>query len=368
MHDQPTNYVVMSLHINLHHHMWHTCFLRRSLSLPSARVFEKKVQMHYLLLILGLATLVVTGDLLVRGAVGLSTRMGIPPLVIGLTVVAFGTSAPELVVSLSAAAEGAPGLSIGNVVGSNITNILFVLGVPALFFAIDCKQTGLRRSTTFMVMITVLLIVLSLDQTISFADGLLLVALLVAYLVYNGVEANRMRKKGQAIEDIIEEIDDAPDDTRKITIYLLIGIIGLPLGGKLTTDSALAIAAVMGVAESTVGLTIVALGTSLPEFAAGMAAALRRQSAVAIGNAVGSNIFNILSIVGVTSMIIPLHVDTNFLTFDYWVMLLVSAALLPIVYMHRSIGKFEGLIMAALYLMYLFFVFQVGHSAIEGSI
>lgn len=324
--------------------------------------------MPYLLLILGLATLVVTGDLLVRGAVGLSNRMGIPPLVIGLTVVAFGTSAPELVVSLSAAAEGAPGLSIGNVVGSNITNILFVLGVPALFFSIDCKQTGLRRSTAFMVFVSVLLIILSLDQIISFSDGLILLVLLAGYLIYNGIEANRMRKKGQAIEEIVEEINDAPDDTRKITIYLLIGIIGLPLGGKLTTDSALDIARMMGVAESAVGLSIVALGTSLPEFAAGMAAALRKQSAVAIGNAVGSNIFNILSIIGVTSMIIPLKVDTNFLTFDYWVMLLVTLGLVPIVFMHRSIGKREGLVMATFYIIYLFIVFNVGHGVVEGSV
>lgn len=324
--------------------------------------------MPYLLLILGLATLVVTGDLLVRGAVGLSNRMGIPPLVIGLTVVAFGTSAPELVVSLSAAAEGAPGLSIGNVVGSNITNILFVLGVPALFFSIDCKQTGLRRSTAFMVFVSVLLIILSLDQIISFSDGLILLVLLAGYLIYNGIEANRMRKKGQAIEEIVEEINDAPDDTRKITIYLLIGIIGLPLGGKLTTDSALDIARMMGVAESAVGLSIVALGTSLPEFAAGMAAALRKQSAVAIGNAVGSNIFNILSIIGVTSMIIPLKVDTNFLTFDYWVMLLVTLGLVPIVFMHRSIGRREGLVMATFYVIYLFIVFNVGHGVVEGSV
>ncbi|MFT6658463.1 calcium/sodium antiporter [Maritalea sp.] len=324
--------------------------------------------MPYLLLILGLATLVVTGDLLVRGAVGLSNRMGIPPLVIGLTVVAFGTSAPELVVSLSAAAEGASGLSIGNVVGSNITNILFVLGVPALFFSIDCKQTGLRRSTAFMVFVSVLLIVLSLDQIISFSDGLILLVLLAGYLIYNGIEANRMRKKGQAIEEIVEEINDAPDDTRKITIYLLIGIIGLPLGGKLTTDSALDIARMMGVAESAVGLSIVALGTSLPEFAAGMAAALRKQSAVAIGNAVGSNIFNILSIIGVTSMIIPLKVDTNFLTFDYWVMLLVTLGLVPIVFMHRSIGRREGLVMATFYVIYLFIVFNVGHGVVEGSV
>ncbi len=323
--------------------------------------------MPYLLLALGLATLVVTGDLLVRGAVGLSNRMGIPPLVIGLTVVAFGTSAPELVVSLSAASEGAPGLSIGNVVGSNITNILFVLGVPALFFSIDCKQTGLRRSATFMVLVSVLLIVLSFDQIISFTDGLLLVSLLAAYLIYNGFEAMRMRKKGQAIEEIVEEIDDAPDDTRKITIYLIIGIIGLPLGGKLTTDSALDIASMLGIAESAVGLSIVALGTSLPEFAAGMAAALRRQSAVAIGSAVGSNIFNVLSIIGVTSMIIPLHVEENFLAFDYWVMLLVSLALLPLIFMHRNIGRLEGTVMTVLYIVYLFVVFEVGHELLNGS-
>ncbi len=322
--------------------------------------------MPYFLLILGLATLVVTGDLLVRGAVGVSNRMGIPPLVIGLTVVAFGTSAPELVVSISAALDGASGLAIGNVVGSNITNILLVLGFPALFFALDCKQTGLRRSTSFMIMVSVLLIILSIDGVIDAGDGLIFLGLLAGYLIYNGFEANKMRKRGQNIEELMEEIDDAPEDPKKIALYLIIGIIGLPLGGKLTTDSALDIAAIMGIADSAVGLTIVALGTSLPEFAAGMAAALRRQSAVAIGNAVGSNIFNILSILGITSLIVPLKVAPNFMAFDYWVMLFIAIGLAPIVFMHRSIGKIEGGVMSVAYIVYLVVVFQIGHQLAEG--
>ncbi|MCF4099048.1 calcium/sodium antiporter [Maritalea mediterranea] len=322
--------------------------------------------MPYFLLILGLATLVVTGDLLVRGAVGVSNRMGIPPLVIGLTVVAFGTSAPELVVSISAALDGASGLSIGNVVGSNITNILLVLGFPALFFTIDCKQTGLRRSTSFMIIVSVLLIILSIDGVINHVDGLIFLGLLAGYLLYNGFEANKMRKRGQNIEELMEEIEDAPEDPKKIAIYLIIGIIGLPLGGKLTTDSALDIAAIWGVADSAVGLTIVALGTSLPELAAGMAAALRRHSAVAIGNAVGSNIFNILSILGITSLIVPLKVAPNFMAFDYWVMLFIAIALAPIVFMHRAIGKIEGGVMTIAYLVYLVVVFQIGHELAEG--
>ncbi len=292
--------------------------------------------------------------------------MGIPPLVIGLTVVAFGTSAPELVVSISAALDGASGLSIGNVVGSNITNILLVLGFPALFFAIDCKQTGLRRSATFMIIVSALLIVLSLDGVINHVDGLIFLGLLAGYLVYSGVEANRMRKRGQNIDELMEEIDDAPDDLKKIIIYLIIGTIGLPLGGKLTTDSALDIAAIWNVADSAVGLTIVALGTSLPELAAGMSAALRRQSAVAIGNAVGSNIFNILSILGITSLIVPLQVAPNFIAFDYWVMLFIAIGLAPIVFMHRSIGKIEGGVMSVAYLVYLVVVFQIGHELAEG--
>ncbi len=175
-----------------------------------------------------------------------------------------------------------------------------------------------------------------------------------------------MRKRGQNIDELMEEIDDAPDDLKKIIIYLIIGTIGLPLGGKLTTDSALDIAAIWNVADSAVGLTIVALGTSLPELAAGMSAALRRQSAVAIGNAVGSNIFNILSILGITSLIVPLQVAPNFIAFDYWVMLFIAIGLAPIVFMHRSIGKIEGGVMSVAYLVYLVVVFQIGHELAEG--
>ncbi|WP_029040642.1 calcium/sodium antiporter [Cucumibacter marinus] len=322
--------------------------------------------MIYVLLLVGLTVLILAGDLLVRGAVGLSKRVGIPPLVIGLTIVAMGTSAPELVVSLDAAQKGAAGLALGNVVGSNITNVLFVLGVPALFCAIDCRQNGIRRSTLFMIAISVILIGLSLDGSLSAMDGVVLLAFLAIFVGYSFHHARRDMKNRDAAE-AFEELEEAPDDTKRIVLFLVAGLIGLPLGAKLTTDNALAIAATWQVADSAVGLTIVALGTSLPEFAAGMAAAMRRQHAVAIGNVVGSNIFNILFILGLIVTFFPLSVPENFLRFDFWVMLATSALLLPLVLMGRKIGRIEGAVMTVAYLGYVYFVYHMNMVTIPGA-
>lgn len=317
--------------------------------------------MAYFILFAGLVALGVGGDLLVRGAVGISNRLRIMPLLVGLTVVSLCTSAPEFVVSIDAALAGAPGLALGNVVGSNTANVLVVLGLPALFATIRAGQDGLRRSFVFMIVVCLTLIGVSLDGTIGRIDGAILAALLAFFLAYSvWTGAN-----GQA-----RATDQAADSGGRtgiggLLLFVAIGAVALALGGRLAIDSAVEIAHRWHVADSAVGLTILALGTSLPELAAGIAAARRGQHAVVIGNVVGSNIMNILFILGAVSLIAPLDVAPSFLARDYWVMLAAAAALVPIVFFGRNIGRMSGAAMTAAYVAYALFVFQL--SAAPGA-
>lgn len=313
--------------------------------------------MATLTLIAGLILLVLAGDALVRGAVAAAQRFHIPPLIIGLTIVAFGTSAPELVVSIEAASKGAPGLAIGNVVGSNLTNILLVLGLPAVVAPIVLSSDGIRRSVVFMSAMSLLMLAFAMDGFISRFEGVVLFALLVTYLVYSGVVASRARKANIVGLDL-DELEDAPLSTLKMVLFIIFGVIGLGLGGKLTTDGALGLARQFGVADTVVGLTIVALGTSLPELATSIAAAFRKQTGVVIGNIVGSNIFNILGILGITAMIIPLDVSPTILSFDIWVMLAATAALLPIAFLTRRVNRIEGAVMTLAYIAFIVSAFR----------
>lgn len=319
--------------------------------------------MSILVLLAGLALLIFAGDALVNGSVATARRMHIPPIVIGLTVVAFGTSAPELIVSLEAALANAPGLAIGNVVGSNISNSLLVLGLPAIFAPIILVEAGIRRSSVFMIAITLVLMGFSWDGTIGRGEGLILFTLLILYLTYSGIMASSARNsslRAAAASELPPE-DQLP--VAKILGLLAFGIIGLGLGGKLTTVGALGVAAMFGLSDSTVGLTIVALGTSLPELAAGLAAAFRRQTGVVIGNVIGSNIFNILGILGITSMIVPLKVAPSILHVDIWVMLAATIAIVPIAFTTRRINRIEGSFMTAAYITYALVVIVTGMAA-----
>lgn len=313
-------------------------------------------------LIAGLVLLVLAGDALVRGAVAAAQRFHIPPLIIGLTVVAFGTSAPELVVSIEAAMRGAPGLAIGNVVGSNLTNILLVLGLPAIIAPILLSGDGIRRSVVFVAAISLLFMAFGMDGMITRIDGFILFALLVTYLTYSGVMASRARKANIVGLDL-DELEEAPLSTFKTVLFILFGVVGLGLGGKLTTDGALGLAREFGVADTVVGLTIVALGTSLPELATSVAAAFRKQTGVVIGNIIGSNIFNLLGIAGITAMIIPLGVSPTIMSFDIWVMLAATAALLPIAFLTRRVNRIEGCLLTAAYIGYIVMVFRQGIAA-----
>jgi len=312
-----------------------------------------------LFFIAGLVLLVLSGDVLVRGAVAIAQRLHVPSIIVGLTIISMGTSAPELFVSLQAALNGAPDLAVGNAVGSNIANALLVLGLPALVAPIYFVEPGARRSVVFMITITTIVLILALDGIISSFDGWILIALFAVYLAYSFAITQRARNASR-LAAIESEIDPGAVDNLSLFIsigFLLFGIIGLGIGAKLTVDGALGIALAFGIGQTLVGTTIVALGTTLPEIAATMAAAMRHHSGVAIGNVIGSNIFNLLAILGLTSTIVPLPVDHQILRFDLWVMLATSALLIPMAFMRRPFKRKIGTLLTLAYLTYLYVSF-----------
>lgn len=310
-----------------------------------------------LLALLGLGLLVVAGDLLVRGAVNLSLRIGIPALIVSLTIVAFGTSAPELLVSIDAVLSGAPGLALGNVVGSNIANILLVLGMPAIISGLHTSRIDTRRSYLMMMGGTLLFIALAQLGTYGRLAGLILLGALglTLYDQFRDARAHRAETKA-AREDAPLEGVNPHMRMWKIVAFLIAGIVGLPLGARLLVENASVIATAFGVSDAVIGLTLVAIGTSAPELATTVAAAFRRQADVALGNVIGSNIFNLLGIVGITALVAPVPVDDQIARFDLWVMLATSALLAPFVLRRRDIGRLWGFGLTGGYLIYLWLV------------
>ncbi|MBF9030685.1 calcium/sodium antiporter [Rhodobacterales bacterium HKCCE3408] len=313
---------------------------------------------HFLYAGLGLLILLLAGDVLVRGAVNLSLRLGIPALIVSLTVVAFGTSAPELLISVRAVLEGFPGLALGNVVGSNTANVLLVLGIPAIISCIYPPESDTRRSYLFMMAASFLFVGLAMTGIIAFWQGLILIAALAFILFDQGREA-MSHAADNAAEETLEEADPEMP-WWKIALFVGLGLIGLPVGADLLVDSSIVIARTFGVSETAIGLTLVAVGTSLPELATTVMAAIRRHSEVAIGNVIGSNIFNLLAIIGITAIIGPIPVDPNFLTFDLWVMLAASAILGPFVFLRWRMGRRVGLALTALYAIYVWMILHSG--------
>lgn len=301
-------------------------------------------------LIAGLVLLTVAGDALVRGGVAIARRFGVPEIVVGLTIISMGTSAPEMFVSLEAALAGSSGLAIGNAVGSNIANILIVLGLPALFTAVMMVEPGIRRSVCFMTAITLVFIALIVDGFLSRADGVILLVLLAVYLLYS-VHAAR---KGRAVAPQIDHEAAGTMTVPRALIFLALGLGGLFFGGQLTVDGALGIARMFGLADTAVGTTIVALGTTLPELAATLAAGLRGSAGVAIGNIIGSNVFNILGILGLVSLVTPMEVDPRLFGFDVWVMLAASVLLLAFAFARKPIGMQAGALLCVAYIGYLY--------------
>jgi cation:H+ antiporter len=305
-------------------------------------------------LILGLVILLLAGDALVKGAVNLSLRLGVPALIVSLTIVAFGTSAPELLISISAVLDGVPGIALGNVVGSNTANILLVLGIPALLATMHTSECQTHKNYNFMIAASILFIALAFRGVFDWIAALVLLAALAFMLLEAFREAGAHRTAGK--DDTEEEEPEGADPdmpTWKIGIFLVLGMIGLPLGAELLVSNATVIAKEWGVTDTVIGLTVVAIGTSLPELATTVMAALRRQADVALGNVIGSNMFNLLAIIGVASLVGPIPVDPQFLRFDLWVMLGASLLLIPFVFLRRDITRIWGILLTALYVVYL---------------
>lgn len=318
--------------------------------------------MMYLSIVSGFVILLFCGDLLVRGAVSLALKLGIPSILIGLTVVAFGTSAPELVVSIRAALSNASGIAIGNVVGSNIANVLFVLGLPAMIYPTVCDQMSVRRNTIFMVGATVIFIALCLFGTLAFWQGLTLFLMVLLFLGYVATHA-ASSANGAGMESIESEFElpdgdsGLPPNGWMIALFLIVGIFGLPLGAHFVVDGGTEIAKTFGVSNSAIGLSLIAFGTSLPELATTMIAAFRKHPDVAVGNVLGSNLFNILGIMGITAMVAPIAVPDAFIWFDLWVMLIAALLVVPFAMSKGTITRSAGFFFVVAYIAYLYFLF-----------
>jgi cation:H+ antiporter len=302
----------------------------------------------------GFYLLTVAADWLVTGASSLAKRIGVSSLVIGLTVVAFGTSMPELVVSVDASLAGNPGIAVGNVVGSNIFNIALILGIAALIQPIACSKTVIRRDVPVMIAVAGLFWYLSQDRLISRAESIGLFCLLVIYTIYSYYKA---RKEPQP-EDNADTQTETPTTLRAELGLIVTGFIAMIAGSKLLLQGSVALAKAGGVSDEVIGLTLIAAGTSLPELATSVVAAMKGQSDIAVGNVVGSNIFNILGILGVAGVILPLKVSDHMAQLDCPLMFVISLGCLPIMRSDLKITRLEGIVLLAAYIGYTWVLFQ----------
>lgn len=309
--------------------------------------------MAWLLLVVGLVLLVVGADVLVRGAARLAANFGIPSLVIGLTVVAFGTSAPELAVSVKAAYSGQAELAIANVVGSNIFNILFILGVSAIIAPLVVSQQLIRQDVPIMIGVSLLAVLMALDGQINRLEAAVLALGLIVYtsfLFYQG------RKQGaDAVDGEVDELLSVEVPAWKNILLVVGGLILLVLGARWLVQSAVEIASAWGVSEAVIGLTIIAMGTSLPEVMTSIVAALKGERDIAIGNVVGSNIFNVLSVLGISGVVspTPLLAGAQMAQIDIPVMLGVAALCAPLFFTGAIVSRIEGALFLVLYGAYV---------------
>jgi cation:H+ antiporter len=316
------------------------------------------------LLILGLILLVVGAELLVRGASRLAAAVGISPLVVGLTVVAFGTSAPELAVSVQSALSGQADLALGNVVGSNIFNVLFILGLSALITPLVVSQQLVRLDVPVMIGVSVLLLLLSLDGVIGRWEGGLLFAGIVAYTWFLIRQSRRESAAAASCANAVPDAGRGMPGSRVRNVALVIaGLTLLVLGSRWLVNGAIEMASALGVTELVIGLTIVAAGTSLPEVATSVLASIRGERDIAVGNVVGSNIFNILAVLGISGLVAPegIEVVRSAVAFDIPVMTAVALACLPIFFSGYLIARWEGALFMGYYVAYT--VYLVTHSA-----
>ena len=318
----------------------------------------------------GLLLLAIGGELLVRGAVAAAERLGVSPLLIGLTLVGFGTSTPELVTSVQAALMNSPGIAVGNIVGSNIANILLILGLSAIIFPIAVGSKALRRDGVLVLATAVALAAIGLVWQLDRLVGLIFVLGLAGYIVYawgqerTGTEGHTAAfERAEAYEEVHPSVlhpaaeDAASQKDRGSLLWPLLmalaGLVVVIFGGRIFVDGSITLARGLGISETVIGLTIVAVGTSMPEFITSVIAAIRRHADVALGNILGSNIYNILGIGGLTALIAPTAIPQEIATFDNLVMVGVSALLLVVARTGWKIGRMEGVVLLVGYVLYV---------------
>lgn len=304
------------------------------------------------LLVLGLIVLIIGGEFLVKGAVGIAEKAHLSKLVIGMTVVSFGTSAPELIVSLKAAFEGAPDIAMGNVIGSNIANIALVLGITVLIFPIVVDRNSKVIDWPMMFLASLLFFGFSYDLLLQRYEGAILFAILIAFISYLVVNS-RKKTKLEKLTKVQEELTAPPVNMFKAFGYLVLGLTGLYFGADWLLNGSVSLAKNAGMSERVIGITIIAFGTSVPELVTCGVAAYRKETDISIGNLIGSNIFNIMAVIGLTSIIHPIKVSAESVFWDMIWMISIALLLLPLMIFGKKFGRFKGLLLVATYVIYI---------------
>lgn len=322
--------------------------------------------MSYILLVIGFVLLIKGADIFVSGASNISKRLGIPSVIVGLTIVSLGTSAPELAVSAISAIKGNNEIAVGNVLGSNLFNTLVVLGVTTIIMTLTIKKSEIKRDFTINILATTILLFLTFttilggrDNYISRIDGVVLLIGCISYITYLVLSVKRGKVSSENIQEELAVESVSEISIFKSIIKLVIGIAGIVIGGQVVVDSATNIATSLGMSEKLVGLTIVAIGTSLPELVTSVVAALKGEKDIALGNILGSNIFNILLIIGLSSAISPIAVSSN-LIFDFIFLIVVTLIIGIMIFVNKkeekNFGKKEGIILVAFYVFYMAYI------------
>jgi len=312
--------------------------------------------MTYFYLILGLATLIVGGEFLVNGSVGIAKKFHISTLVIGMTVISFGTSAPELIVSVKAALSGSPEIAIGNVIGSNIANIALVLGITVMIFPIIVDRNSKIIDWPMMMMSSVLFYVFAKwfgGYTILRWEGAILFGILIGFIYYL-ISNSRKKTKANINNAETDHVDESKEvNVGKSVLYLFIGLVGLYFGATWLLDSAVQLATDFGMSKSVIGITIVAFGTSVPELVTSAVAAFKKETDISIGNLIGSNIFNIMAVIGITAMVKPIEVTEAVINYDFIWMLAIAFGLLPLMLIGKKLGRLKGVMLFGSYVVYI---------------
>lgn len=303
----------------------------------------------------GIVGLFLGAEGLVRGSSSLAIRLGISPLVVGLTVVAFATSSPELVVSIKAAIEGNPGIVVGNVVGSNICNIALILGLAALISPIQVKMQVVRREIPIMIVVSLFMIFVLFDDSISRIEGIILVIGILLYIILSYRSTVREPVTSEIIKELEDNLPRAPFNIWISLLLIVLGLVLLISGSNFFVDGAVVIAEKLGVSHAVIGLSIIALGTSLPELATSIVASFRNENEIAIGNAVGSNIFNILSVLGISSLISPIS-ETGVTIIDLSIMMFFTIIIFPLSRSKFTLHRWEGALLVTGYVAYIVYL------------